>query len=78
MQFLAVRSDRPVPREFEGKFVHKLDVECHKCNNVTYQLHAPHLETETSAVQAQGEWLNEYLPTRCPDHPDHILTPDRP
>ena len=28
MQFLAVRSDRPVALEYRGKYVHKVDVEC--------------------------------------------------
>lgn len=78
MQFFALRSDRPIPLEFQNKYVHKLDIECHKCNKVTYQLHAPFLETEFDQVQAQGEWLNEYLPTACPNHPDYLLTPDRP
>ena len=78
MQFLALRSDRPLPLEFRDKYIHKLDVECHKCKMVTYQLRAPILETEADQVQAQGEWLNKHLPTACPDHPDWILTPDRP
>lgn len=78
MQFLAVRSDRPVPQELRDKYVHKLDVECYKCNRITYQLHAPLLETEDDQVQAQGELLNAHLPKVCPDHPDWFLTPDRP
>jgi hypothetical protein len=77
MQFFALRSDRPISLEFQDKYVHKLDIECHKCNKVTYQLHAPFLETESDQVQAQGEWLNDYLPTACPNHPDYLLTPDR-
>lgn len=67
-----------MPPEFRGKYTHKLDVECYRCSKVTYQLHSPILETEDDAVQAQGEWLNRYLPTTCPDHPDYLLTPDRP
>lgn len=77
MQFLAVRSDRQAPVETIGKYIHKLDVPCYKCNAVTYQLCAPLLEAEEEAVQAQGVWLNHYLPQRCPDHPDSFLTPDR-
>jgi hypothetical protein len=78
MQFLAVRSDRPVPLEFRGKYVHKVDVECDGCGTVTYQLHAPLLETELDQVYAQGEWLNKHLLKTCPEHPDFFLTPDRP
>jgi hypothetical protein len=78
MRFLAVRSDRPVAPELRGKYFHKLDVECYKCSRITYQLHAPFLETEADQVQAQGEWLNSHLPKVCPNHPDWLLTPDRP
>jgi len=78
MQYLALRSDRQMVPEFYGKYVHKLDVECPRCNKVTYQLHAPILETEDEQVQAQGEWLDEYLQKECPFHPDFLLTPDRP
>jgi hypothetical protein len=78
MQFLALRSDRPLPRQFQETFVPKLDVECYKCKALTYQLHAPILETEADQIQAQGEWLNAYLPKVCPDHHDYFFTPDRP
>jgi hypothetical protein len=78
MQFLAVRSDRFVPLEHRDKYVHKLDVECHKCRKVTYQLRAPLLETEAEQVYAQRRWLATHLPTTCPEHPDWFLTPDRP
>jgi hypothetical protein len=77
MQFLAVRSDRPVPLEYRGKYIHKIDVECSKCGK-TYHLHAPVLETEAEQVFAQEMWLNDHLPKKCPDHPDWFLTPDRP
>ena len=78
MQFLALRSDRQMPLEFRDKYIHKLDVECRKCSKVTYQLHAPILETEADVVQAQGRWLDKFLPKQCPGHPDFLLTPDRP
>jgi hypothetical protein len=78
VQFLAVRSDRPVPREFQGHYVHKQDVDCHLCRIVTYQLHAPILETEVDQIPAQSEWLNAHLPKTCPNHPDYLITPDRP
>jgi hypothetical protein len=78
MQFLAPRSDRQMLPQFYGKYVHRLDVECPRCNKVTYQPHAPLLETEDEQVQGQREWLNEYLQKECPFHPDFLLTPDRP
>jgi hypothetical protein len=78
MQHLAVRSDRQPPAFAGDKYFHQLDVPCTACNGVTYQLWSPHLETEPETVQAQGEWLNGYLPTVCPRHLDNFLTPDRP
>ena len=78
MQFLALRSDRPLPREFEGMYVPKLDIDCYNCKLVKYFLYALILETEYDQAVAQGEWLNAYLPKACPDHPDWLLTPDRP
>ena len=61
MQFLAPRSDRQMLPQFYGKYVHRLDVEYPRYNKVTYQPHAPLLETEDEQVQGQREWLNEYL-----------------
>ncbi len=78
MQFVALRSDRPLPPEFRENYVHVRDVECQKCKRVTYQLYAPILETEPEQVRAQAEWLIAHLPKVCPDHPDWFLTLDRP
>jgi len=77
MQFLAVRSDRPVPPEFLGEFVPMLEVECFKCSQIRYLLFAPVGETESDRVTAQAIWLDEHLPTVCPGHLDWFLTPDR-
>ena len=78
MQFLAVRSDRPLPREFQDKFVLRFEVECFKCNHVMYLLYAPIFETEDDQLTAQAIWLDEQLPKVCPGHLDWFLTPDRP
>jgi hypothetical protein len=76
MQFLAVRSDRPLPPEFQDRFVPSFEVECYKCNQVRYFLYVPTLETENDQVTALAIWLDEQLPKVCPDHPDWFLTPD--
>jgi hypothetical protein len=78
MQFLAVRSDRPLPPEFRDQFVETVEVECFKCNQVRYHLYAPILETESDQITAQAIWLDEHLPAVCPGHLDWFLTPDRP
>jgi hypothetical protein len=79
MQFLALRSNRPIPAELnDGKYVHKVDVKCRKCNRVVYQLRAPLLEAESEQVQAQSEWLHAHLSKMCPEHRDWLLTPHRP
>jgi hypothetical protein len=78
MQFLAVRSDRQPPQFADDRYVRVQSVRCRTCSDVTYQLWAPHLETEQEAVHAQSEWLDSYLQRVCPEHPDTFLTPDRP
>jgi len=72
MQFLAVRSDRPVPPELQDKYMHKLDVEWYKGNRITYQLDGSGGSTSASSRRVA------HLPNVCPDHPDWFLTPDRP
>ena len=78
MRFLALRSDQQLPRKFRETYVYQVDVQCDRCRQVTYQLHAPVLETEADQVRAQSAWLSGYLPDTCPAHPEHFFTPDRP
>jgi hypothetical protein len=63
---------------FRGKYIHQQDIQWQKCRNVTFQLWAPLLETDTKQIRAQIQWLNAYLAEVCPDHPGWFLTPDQP
>ena len=78
MQFLAVKSDQPVPRELQDQYVDTLEIECIQCAQVRYHLYAPTSGTDPEQIQAHGIWLDEHLPTVCPTHLDWFLTPDRP
>jgi hypothetical protein len=77
MQFLAVKSDQPVPRELRGQYVETLEIECMRCAQVRYHLYAPIAGTDPEQIKAHGIWLDEHLPTVCPTHLDWFLTPDR-
>jgi hypothetical protein len=76
MQFLAVKSDQPVPRELKHQYARTLEVECIKCGQVRYHLYSPGSETDPAEIQAHAIWLDEHLPQVCPTHLDWFLTPD--
>ena len=76
MQFLALRSDRPLLPQYRDKYAQMQIIECFKCKQFRCHLYAPLLETELDEVTAQGMWLSAHLPKLCPDHPYWFLTPD--
>jgi hypothetical protein len=78
MQFLALRSDGPLPTQYQDKFVQMQVIECFKRKRVRYHLYAPILQAERDQIEAHGMWLSADLPKLCPDHPYWFLTPDKP
>ena len=55
--------------------MHRMDVRCLKCDQVSYQLWAPLEEQDDSVVQSQGEVLGRNLAEDCPAHPDWFHVP---
>ena len=76
MQFLAVKSGQPVPRELQHQYAWTLEIECIKCGQVRYGLYSPASETDPAEIEARAIWLDEHLPQVCPTHLDWFLTPD--
>ena len=75
MQFLAIRTDVQPTAEVWRNFVHKVNIPCFTCKEITYQLWAP-LEHEDAMVETQTDWLKKQLPSVCPVHPDWFRTED--
>ena len=75
MPFLAIRADRQPAPEIWRNYVHRMDVRCRKCDEVSYQLWAPLEEQDDSKVQGQGEVLGQSLADDCPNHPDWFHLP---
>jgi hypothetical protein len=67
-----------MPREFQNWYVDTLEIECIQCAQVRYRLYAPTSGADPDEIEAHGIWLDEHLPTVCPNHLDWFLTPDKP